>query len=223
MSPQEELDWISQYMKERHLQGRGLGPPFFSDGLIALSGPGHDQSSPGPLFQDWRSTSHCSQLCLEGALAEELGPLLTYWCQQWLSHGMIPLGWRRGWVVLLPKPNKPPTEPKALRPIALQTPLSKTVMSLFAHSAKLHALPGLIWYLQFAYLPGRGTWEAITRVTAHVREVQTLLARWKYDANSTVRGDSGRPKVYGGCQLFLDLTGLLMPCHVNTSWKHSAC
>ena len=70
--------------------------------------------------------------------------------------------------------------------IALQTPLAKTVMSLFVHSAKLHALPGLLWYPQFAYLPGRGTWEAITRVTAHVREVQELLARWKYDANSTV-------------------------------------
>ena len=115
--------------------------------------------------------------------------------------------WRRGWVVLLPKPNKPPSEPKALRPIALQTPVAKTVMSLFVHHAKLHALPGLIWYPQFAYLPGRGTWEAITRVTAHVHEVQALLARWKYDANSTVRGDSGRPKIYGGCQLFLDLTG----------------
>ena len=42
---------------------------------------------------------------------------------------------------------------------------------------------------------------------AHVREVQTLLARWKYDANAPVNDRATRPKVYGGCQLFLDLTG----------------
>ena len=73
--------------------------------------------------------------------------------------------------------------------------------------AKHFALPELVWYPQFAYLPGRGTWEAITRVTAHVREVQTLLAHWKYDANAPVNDRASRPKVYGGCQLFLDLTG----------------
>ena len=65
----------------------------------------------------------------------------------------------------------------------------------------------MVWYPQFAYLPGRGTWEAIARVTSHVREVQTLLARWKYDANASVNDRATRPKVYGGCQLFLDLTG----------------
>ena len=74
------------------------------------------------------------------ALAEDLGPLLTSWCSFWLSHGHIPEEWRRGWVVLLPKPNKPPAEPKALRPIALQTPLSKTIMSLFVQHAKLFLL-----------------------------------------------------------------------------------
>ena len=80
-------------------------------------------------------------------------------------------------------------------------------MSLFVQHAKLLALPGLIWYPQFAYIPGRGAWEAISRVTAHVREVQTPLARWKYDANTAGNGREQKPRVYGGCQLFLDLTG----------------
>ena len=186
MSPQEELDWISLYMKDIY-KGTDLSlPPFQLDSLP---------------FQAQDMTRALQDLSSRTGVPPHIAPSFV----QWRSHGLIPLEWRRGWVVLLPKPHKPPTEPKALRPIALQTPLSKTVMSLFAHFAKLHALPGLIWYPQFAYLPGRGTWEAITRVTAHVREVQTLLARWKYDANSTVRGNKVR--VYGGCQLFLDLTG----------------
>ena len=221
MSPEEELDWISQYMKDIYKGEDLVHPPFQMDSL-----PFQAQDMTRALQVVSSRTGvppHIAPSFVWKELAAELGPLLTNWCHQWLSHGMIPTEWRRGWVVLLPKPNKPPTEPKALRPIALQTPLSKTVMSLFVHSAKLHALPGLIWYPQFAYLPGRGTWEAITRVTAHVREVQDLLARWKYDANSTVRGDSGRPRVYGGCQLFWTSLGLLMPRPVNTSGRHSAC
>ena len=34
-----------------------------------------------------------------------------------------------------------------------------------------------------------------------------MLDRWKYDANAPVNDRESRPKVYGGCQLFLDLTG----------------
>ena len=205
MSPQEELDWITQYMQELY-QGSDLDlPPF---GLQTL--PFQDSDLTRALQSISSHTGvpqHIAPSFVWKALAAVLGPLLTSWCSFWLSQGHIPDEWRRGWVVLLPKPNKPPTEPKALRPIALQTPLSKTIMSLFVQHAKLYALPGLVWYPQFAYLPGRGTWEAIARVTAHVREVQTLLARWKYDANAPVNDRATRPKVYGGCQLFLDLTG----------------
>ena len=80
-------------------------------------------------------------------------------------------------------------------------------MSLFVHEARKFSLPTLTWYPQFAYLPGRGTWEAITRVQAHVRKVQALHHRWRYDANQRADERTTRPHVFGGCQLFLDLTG----------------
>ena len=70
----------------------------------------------------------------------------------------------------------------ALRPIALQTPLSKTIMSMFVHEAKKHTLRALTWFPQLAYLPGRGTWEAISRVQAHARAVQALHHKWRYEA-----------------------------------------
>ena len=65
----------------------------------------------------------------------------------------------------------------------------------------------MTWFPQFAYLPGRGTWEAITRVQAHVKAVQGLHQQWKYDAGQVKAPGIKRPLVYGGCQLFLDMTG----------------
>ena len=55
MSPQEELDWISQYMKDIY---KGVDV----DSWIHCPSPGHDPGSTGPLLQDWSSTSHCSVL-----------------------------------------------------------------------------------------------------------------------------------------------------------------
>lgn len=153
MSPQD-------YMQELY-QGQDLSLPTFR--LDSLPFQVQDMTR---ALRDLSSRTgvppHLAPSFVWKALADELGPLLTSWCHQWLSHAQIPAKWRRGWAVLLPKPHKPPTEPKALRPIALQTPLSKTVMSLFVQHAKHHALPGLIWYPQFAYIPGRGAWQAIS-------------------------------------------------------------
>lgn len=106
--------------------------------------------------------AHVAPSLIWKSVAEELGTLLFAWLPQWMAEGHISREWRKGWVVLPPKPNKKSTEPKALRPIALQTPLSKTIMSMFAHEAKRHTFTAMTWLPQFSYLPGRGTWEAIT-------------------------------------------------------------
>lgn len=75
------------------------------------------------------------------------------------------------WAVLLPK------RVRAMTP-------------LFVTHAR--SLCRLIQYPQFACLPGRGTWNAINRVTQHVREVQALLHQWRCDA-SKVRGPDDIP------------------------------
>ena len=205
MAPEEELCWIQDYMADLYAGSDLTGIQFQLEALpFDATDLTHELQG---LYGRTSVPQHIAPSFIWKALALSVGPLVFTWLEQWMHSGIIPHEWRKGWVVLLPKPNKPPTEPKALRPIALQTPLSKTVMSLFVHEARKITLPALTWFPQFAYLPGRGTWEAITRVQAHSREVSELHRRWRYDA-SQVNGHGGkRPLLFGGCQLFLDLTG----------------
>lgn len=79
-------------------------------------------------------------------------------------------------------------------------------MPLYVQKAKHHALPLLRSFPQFAYLPGRGTWDAICRVFTHAQAVATLCDRWRYNASRRTEGEGARPLLYASCQLFLDLT-----------------
>ena len=205
MSPEDELRWILDYM-EGVYEGTDLQGVNFQ--LHALPfGPGDITHSLRSLYGHTSVPAHVAPSFIWKSMAEELGSLLYSWLSQWMAAGHIPREWRTGWVVLLPKPNKKVTEPKALRPIALQTPLSKTIMSMFVHEPKKHVLRALTWYPQFAYLPGRGTWEAISRVQAHARAVQALHHKWRYEAGKVQAPGETKPQVFGGCQLFLDMTG----------------
>ena len=123
---------------------------------------------------------HIAPSFLWKELASTLGELLAGWCSTWFCEGHLPEQWRSGWIVFLTKPNKAPTQPNALRPIALQTPIAKSLMSIFVNRARQYALPTLRTFPQFAYLPGRGTRDAICRVVHHVQEVEQLSERWKY-------------------------------------------
>ena len=205
MAPEEELGWIKEYMADLYA-GKDLQGQRFHLAELPFEAMDLVQGLP-ELYGRTSVPQHVAPSFVWKALASTVGPLVYSWLEQWMHQGTIPHEWRKGCVVLLPKPNKPPVEPKALRPIALQTPLSKTVMSLFVHEARKITLPALTCVPQFAYLPGRGTWEAITRVQSHSREVSELHRRWRYDAGQVNSQGGKRPVVFGGCQLFLDLTG----------------
>ena len=205
MSPEEELRWILDYMEGVYAGTDLQGVHFHLHSLPF--GPGDISHSLRSLYGHTSVPAHVAPSFIWKSMAEELGSLLYTRLSQWMAAGHIPWEWRKGWVVLLPKPNKKVTEPKALRPIALQTPLSKTIMSMFVHEAKRHTLRALTWFPQFAYLPGRGTWEAISRVQAHARTVQALHYKWRYEAGKVQVPGEEKPLVFGGCQLFLDMTG----------------
>ena len=59
--------------------------------------------------------------------ASVLAPLLHQQLQLWWSTSppLIPDCWRHGWLFLIPKPNRPPSIPENLRPLALQEPVGK--------------------------------------------------------------------------------------------------
>ena len=64
--------------------------------------------------------------------APQLTPII-YACirQAWTSDPCIPpTRWSTGWLHLLPKPNKTPNKPEALRPICLQHPVNKIMSGI---------------------------------------------------------------------------------------------
>lgn len=86
-----------------------------------------------------------------------------------MSAGTIPQEWRKGWVVLFPKPSKPSVEPKALRPSVEHSDSDVTFCSSsqIGHLACFGLVPSVCipaWYLG-----------SIRCVQPHIREVQDLI------------------------------------------------
>ena len=85
-------------------------------------------------------------------------------------------------------------------------PLPSASCPFFVNRARHHALPTLRTFPQYAYLLGRGTWDAICRVFRHVQAVAQLSERWRYNASridSQFTGTRRRaPVVFGFTQAF---------------------
>lgn len=67
-----------------------------------------------------------------------LTPILYHALETWWSgtSAHIPQSWKDGWMLLIPKPAKAPVQPEALRPLALQEPLGKSVIGLLVKIAQ---------------------------------------------------------------------------------------
>ena len=116
----------------------------------------------------WRLSSPSVHEHLAGALqqAAEGGPLHSHLTD---AH-----------VAWLPKPGKPPSHPKNLRPIGIISPEGKVLAAI----ARTRLLPTLLDSLhevpQFGFVPGRGTEEAIAKALSHMskgREINRSTRR----------------------------------------------
>lgn len=135
-------------------------------------------------------------------LAPPLHALLTHWWDR--PEPFIPSWFRDAWMLLIPKPNKSPTTPGALRPLALQEPISKCIVGLLTKSALREAFPVFCQMPLWAYLPGRSTQEALLRVSRHCHLARTLTASSKSTPFTRQQGIT-RCRLAGGLQLFLDI------------------
>lgn len=70
-------------------------------------------------------------------LAQHVYHCLQLWWGQ--SPPFVPPAWKNSWLVWLTKPNKPADTPENLRPLALQEPIGKCVMTLLATVVRDHA------------------------------------------------------------------------------------
>lgn len=140
-------------------------------------------------------------------LADTLAPMLHEQLLIWWNSypPYIPQSWKDGWLCLLAKPLKPPTQPGNLRPIALQEPIGKAVIGLLTKIAMHQALPQIQCWPLMAYLPGRSGLDCLLRVSQHCKAVRDLVQLQRGGPHQRAQSIP-RHSVCGGAQIFLDLS-----------------
>ena len=206
LSPLEEFTHLKCFVQKTWhdeplptmLTPRGPGIPFSTDELesaLARVAP-LKANAPG-------TCASLSILCCPELIAARLMTLLT----RWWTHPVpfIPDGWKNGFLFLLPKPGKPPNSAQNLRPLALQDVLGKVILGLISGHARHSVLDLLCSTPQMAYLPARGTSDAIARAVQHCQIVTAMIKQYQ---RPTERFTSGlrQCKLVGGALLSLDLS-----------------
>ncbi|CAE7764140.1 unnamed protein product, partial [Symbiodinium microadriaticum] len=108
-------------------------------------------------------------------------------------------------MAMLPKPNKPAHILANLRPIGLMAPTSKALAGILKQRTMEWQLPLLRDRPQYAYLPNRGTLDALFRVHKHVAEAVVLFRTSRVTRFGAYRGC--RPRAFtGALSLSLDLS-----------------
>eukprot|EP00438_Fugacium_kawagutii_P008108 Skav222129 [mRNA] locus=scaffold1181:747034:753600:- [translate_table: standard] len=136
-------------------------------------------------------------------IAHALMPLLYEWWTRSVVH--IPQEWKASWVIWLAKPKKQPNQASHLRAIALQEPIGKQVLGLLIDKSLPQTLPTFQQWPQYAFIPQRGTAEALLRVQQHCSEVRDLLAISHRHVKDRAQGKVPS-KMFGGVQVSLDMT-----------------
>ncbi|CAK9005416.1 unnamed protein product [Durusdinium trenchii] len=206
LSPMEEFTSLKQYVQTTW-SGAPL-PPF-----RASTGPGipfteadlvRALSSLAPLKANAPGTcASLSVLCNPSLIASKLMSLLHLWWHR--PDPYIPTSWKSGHLFLLPKPGKPPNSAKNLRPLALQEVFGKAVIGLVSERARASVLDILCSTPQLAYLPFRGTADAIARAVHHCQEVAHLITQFQRPAERQ-NSQLARTGLIGGALLSLDLS-----------------
>ena len=139
---------------------------------------------------------HCADL-----LASFIAPRASF------QAGPIvwPEAWTDAFLALPPKPPKVPSHPKALRPISLPDPLSKSLGVILAQRLGPYTQQYLATLPQHAYLAQRSTASAIGKVMSHCHQIRQLLQSQKLNIHSSRDGQRNSDLV-GGLILSVDLS-----------------
>ena len=151
---------------------------------------------------------HCVPSAVWKSMAYILAPwlykhLMSLWTEK-IPH--IPVDWRSSWLVLVPKSGKSGSQADHWRPISLQESLGKATLSTIIKQAQKEILPLLTIWPQFAYLPGRGTYDAISKVLLHCEEVRQMVKSHRHTIHDR-RSGLARTDSVGGLQIMVDLKG----------------
>ena len=141
------------------------------------------------------------------ALAAEMSEYLAGFVQQHWQQGplLLPTSWTATSLIFLPKAGKTIKQPKDLRPIALQSAASKAITTVVKWRITPSFLEAMRALLQYAYVRGRSTVEAIARVAAHCSSVRRLVKQQPMTIHDKFAGAVSKDCV-GGAQLSIDLS-----------------
>ena len=204
-TPTEETAMLTQF-----IQDTWHGPSTFPVSTAPLTGLPFTVEELAQALKAIPAVKAVARPCAPGTvwkgLALQLAPILHSVLESWWisPKPYIPHWFKAGWMLLIPKPNKPPVHPRALRPLALQEPLGKTVMGLLAAKAQNAIMPTITIWPIWSYLPKRSTQDAILRVVLHCKEVRTLLAAQRPTPFCRAK-QTPRLRIAGGIGVFLDI------------------
>ena len=167
----------------------------------------------------WKSApSHCLPNLLWKVFAPAVAERLRGVYVSAIQEQAIPSCWQDSWLFLLPKPGKRGHHARDLRPISLQDPAGKAILKRVTIEARSHCLHDLCALPLFAYLPMRGTAEAVHRVLSHCCQME---ARCKSNTFSIHRLKSGEKttELMGGVQLAIDITSAFDRVERSRLWR----
>ena len=108
-------------------------------------------------------------------------------------------------MAMLPKPGKPEHLLANLRPIGLMAPTSKSLAGILRNRMLEWQLPHLVVRPQFAYVPNRGTMDALLRIHKHLADAARLIRSNRVDRFGQHSGR--KPLAFTGALSFsLDLS-----------------
>ena len=141
------------------------------------------------------------------ALAEPLSNYLADYFHAHWTPGVVaaPTAWTDSTLHFLTKPNKPAKRAQDLRPIALQSAGAKAVLLAIKDRLMPFFLEAMVRLPQYAYVAGRGTTEAILRVTLHCARIREVIQTQKMTIHDRFAG-ARRAGCTGGIQMSLDLS-----------------
>ena len=133
-------------------------------------------------------------------------PVATQLQHAWNGpNPQVPPDWADADVALLPKAHGRSNSPLDWRPIGVQAPLGKCVMSALIGQARQEIMDLIRRYPQCAYLQGRSTSTALRQVYAHCYHVRDACAKARLNIHQQHQGQT-KTVGSGGLQLSLDLT-----------------
>ena len=147
------------------------------------------------------STPSSAVKCCADLLAQAITPAVN----ECLQGGVTPPRWANCHLALIPKPHKISKRPENLRPLGLQDCSAKAYARLLKNLLLQDVHRVLQQMPVFAYVPSRGTDDAIARVSDHCRRVRNSHQQQVSNVH-THRARRPKSGAYGGLQLAIDLT-----------------